>query len=148
MSDPHDLVSIYQGANTIEAHLVKNLLLDEGIEAVVSEENEPLVGLAMAQSRCVGGGQGRVRARDVIRQYEETLIARAERPYSTCPSCQATVIRGALGTSATSVTPPGQGPKSIRGRMPKKTKAKSKLPLQHDATLQSFAFQHHDQPRR
>ena len=92
MSDPHDLVSIYQGANTIEAHLVKNLLLDEGIEAVVSEENEPLVGLAMAQPDVLVGAKDEAGARDVIRQYEETLIARAERPDWTCPSCQATVI--------------------------------------------------------
>ncbi len=42
MSDPLELISVYQGANVTEAHLVKNLLLAEEINAVVSEEHEVL----------------------------------------------------------------------------------------------------------
>ena len=48
MSDPLDLVSIYKAANSIKAHMVKNLLSERGIESAVSEENEPLTGLPIA----------------------------------------------------------------------------------------------------
>jgi hypothetical protein len=41
MEDPQDLISVYQAANTTEAYIVHNLLVDAGIAAEVSEENEP-----------------------------------------------------------------------------------------------------------
>jgi hypothetical protein len=45
MSDLEDLVSIYKAANVTEAHLVKNIMLQAGIEARVTEEYDPLAAL-------------------------------------------------------------------------------------------------------
>lgn len=41
--DPNELVSIYQGSNITDAHRVRNLLLDDEIDAEVSEQ-APLAG--------------------------------------------------------------------------------------------------------
>ena len=54
MEDPQDLVSVYQAANTTEAYFVRNLLVDAGIAAEVSEENEPLAGSAGRPARRAG----------------------------------------------------------------------------------------------
>ncbi len=78
MSDPKDLVSVYQGANVTEAHLVMNLLLDEGIEAFVSEENEPLAGLSIAAPDVLVSVQDEERARKIIDEYDDKQIERAE----------------------------------------------------------------------
>lgn len=76
--DPKELVSVYQGANTTEAHLAMNLLLDEGIEAFVSEENEPLAGLSIAAPDVLVARQDEVRARQILSEYEDRQIERAE----------------------------------------------------------------------
>ena len=92
MSDPQNLVSVYQATNVTEAHLVKNLLLDEEIEAFVSEENEPLAGLPIAQCDVLVKASDEARAVGIVGEYEQSLIERAERPDWTCPQCKATVI--------------------------------------------------------
>lgn len=91
MEDPNDLVSVYQGANVTEAHLVMNLLLEQGIEASVSEENEPLAGLSIASPDVLVKRSDEVRARALIETMEDDQIRRAERPDWTCPKCAATV---------------------------------------------------------
>lgn len=78
MSDPQDLVSIYRAANSIEANLVKNLLADEGIEAAVTEENEPLAGLDITPPDVLVRVSDETRARRFIADYEEKLIEQAE----------------------------------------------------------------------
>ncbi len=78
MSDPKDLVSVYTGANVTEAHLVMNLLLDEGIDAFVSEENEPLAGLSIAAPDVLVRTEDEVRARAIIDDYDDRQIERAE----------------------------------------------------------------------
>lgn len=78
MADPQDLVSIYRAANSIEANLVKNLLADEGIDAVVTEENEPLAGLDITPPDVMVRISDEKRARDFIADYEEKLIEEAE----------------------------------------------------------------------
>lgn len=78
MSDPKDLVSVYQGANVTEAHLVMNLLLDEGIDAFVSEENEPLAGLSIAAPDVLVRTEDEARARKIIDEYDDKQIERAE----------------------------------------------------------------------
>lgn len=93
--DPKELVSVYQAQNVTEAHLVMNLLLDEGIEATVSEENEPLAGLSIAPPDVLVKREDEVRARVVIEQYDDVQEARADRPDWKCPACGATVL-GAL----------------------------------------------------
>jgi hypothetical protein len=76
--DPKELVSVYQGANPTEAHLVMNLLLDEGIEAFVSEENEPLAGLTIAAPDVLVARENEARAREIIDNYDDLQIERAE----------------------------------------------------------------------
>lgn len=76
--DPKELVSVYQGANTTEAHLVMNLLLDEGIEAFVSEANEPLAGLTIVAPDVLVARENEVRAREIIDDYDDKQIERAE----------------------------------------------------------------------
>ena len=76
--DPKELVSVYKGANTTEAHLVMNLLLDDGIEAFVSEENEPLAGLTIAAPDVLVPRESEVRARQIIDDYDDRQIERAE----------------------------------------------------------------------
>lgn len=91
MADPEDLVSVYQGANVTEAHLVMNLLLEQGIEASVSEENEPLAGLSIVPPDVLVKRADEVRARAVIDAMEDDQIRRAERAEWKCPKCAATV---------------------------------------------------------
>jgi hypothetical protein len=95
LSDPKDLISVYQGENVTEAHLVMNLLLDEGIEAFVSEENEPLAGLSIAAPDVLVGRNDEIRARSIIERYDNQQLQRAARPDWKCPACGAKVI-GAL----------------------------------------------------
>ncbi|HEX3658709.1 MAG TPA: DUF2007 domain-containing protein [Pirellulales bacterium] len=89
MSDPEALVSIYQAANVTEAHLVKNLMLDAGIAAVVSEENEPLAGLSIAAPDVLVQQRDFARAEQIIEQYEERQVARMEGPQWKCAACGA-----------------------------------------------------------
>lgn len=95
MSDPKDLVSVYKGENVTEAHLVMNLLLEEGIEAFVSEENEPLAGLGIAAPDVLVGRADEVHARSIIERYDNEQLVRATRPDWKCPKCGAKVL-GAL----------------------------------------------------
>ncbi len=94
MSDPDELVTIYKAENVTEAHLVKNLLVDEGIDAVVTEENEPF-SLTITPTEVLVRRADEARARAVIEVYDAEQERRAERPDWTCPACGAHVI-GAL----------------------------------------------------
>lgn len=92
MEDPNDLVSVYQGENVTEAHLVKNLLLDEGIDASVSEENEPFASLPIVPPDVLVRRADEARARKIVERYDAEQVARADRPDWTCPKCGATVV--------------------------------------------------------
>ena len=46
-NDHGEVVSAFKAQNVTEAHFVKDLLLQEGIEATVTDENEPLAGLSI-----------------------------------------------------------------------------------------------------
>ena len=78
MQDPQNLVKIYEAANSIEANLVKNLLADEGIQAVVTEENEPLAGLDITPPDILVRAADEERARAFINDYEDKQIEEAE----------------------------------------------------------------------
>ena len=86
-----DLVSVYAAANVTEAHFVKNLLIDEGIDAFVSEENEPLAGLPIAAPDVLVPKAREAEARRIVAKYEEDRIKRAHRPDWKCPNCGAEV---------------------------------------------------------
>ena len=92
MSDPDDLISVYRAAEVIEAHLVKDLLLDEEIDAVVSEENEPLAGLPIVPADVLVRRRDLARAQALVTEYDRRKIERAERPEWKCPGCGATVM--------------------------------------------------------
>jgi hypothetical protein len=91
LSQPDDLISVYQGENVTEAHLVMNLLLDEGIEAAVSGENEPF-SLTITPSDVLVRREDEARARAIIDRYDAEQVARADRPDWKCPACGANVI--------------------------------------------------------
>jgi rubrerythrin len=92
MSDPDDLISVYRAAEVVEAHLVKDLLIDEEIDAVVSEENEPLAGLPIVPADVLVRRRDLARAQALVAEYDRRKIERAERPEWKCPSCGATVV--------------------------------------------------------
>ncbi len=92
MDDPQDLVSIYRAANPTEAHFLMNLLLDEDIDAQVSEENEPFAGLPIVPPDVLVRKADEARARSIVAEYQREQVDRAERPDWTCPKCGATVV--------------------------------------------------------
>ncbi len=91
MSDPDELIPVYEAANVTEAHFVKNLLVDEGINASVSEENQAMT-LEITPSHVLIFRRDEARARAIIDKYDAEQELRAARPDWICPACQATVI--------------------------------------------------------
>jgi hypothetical protein len=89
--DPDELISIYRAAEVPEAYLVKNLLGDAGIEAQVTEPNEPLAGLPIVPADVLVRRRDLAQAEAFVREYDETKMERAERPDWKCPACNATV---------------------------------------------------------
>ncbi|HTM54265.1 MAG TPA: DUF2007 domain-containing protein [Pirellulales bacterium] len=89
--DPQELVSVYEAENVTEAHLVKNLLVDEGIEAVVSGEHDPF-SIPITASEVFVKRADEARAREIITTYDEEQERRADRPDWVCPACGATVV--------------------------------------------------------
>jgi len=92
LSDPDDLVTIYKAANTTEAHFVKNLLLDGGVEATVTEGYDPLGLPNVSPVEVMVRQRDEVGARPIVELYENEQIRRAERPDWICSKCGATVI--------------------------------------------------------
>jgi hypothetical protein len=91
LSDSDDLVAVYKAENVTEAHIVRNLLLDAGVDAVVSEENEPL-GLPITPTEVLVRRGDESRARPVVEDYDKLQKERADRPDWVCPACNATVV--------------------------------------------------------
>src|SRR5262245_51274237 len=91
MTDPKDLVAVYQAGDPTEAYLVKNLLIDEGIEATVTEDHEQFH-LPFSPSHVLVRRVDEERARAVVDAYDADQEARADRPDWTCPKCGATVV--------------------------------------------------------
>ena len=106
MSKSDDLISVYQGENVTESHLVMNLLLDEGIEATVVEENQPL-SLMITPSDVLVRREDEARARAIIERYDEEQVARADRPDWKCPACGASVIGAFDDCDACGAAKPG-----------------------------------------
>jgi hypothetical protein len=90
LSESDDLITIYEAANPTEAHLVMNLLVDEGIKAYVQEDEPfPLVNFP---SHVVVRREDEAQARAIIERYDAEQVARADRPDWKCPACGALVI--------------------------------------------------------
>jgi len=91
MSDPKNLVRVYRAANAPDAYMVKNLLEQEGIDAVVSEIVEPLPGTVDPPEVFVRQ-EDLPRAQPVVEEYDRQQVDRTERAEWTCPKCGATVV--------------------------------------------------------
>lgn len=78
-NDPNELVTVYTVANPIEAEIIKNALVDEGIACVLDNElqaAEPgLMGLEIKVQVPVHQAS---RAREFIEAHERSQIRRAE----------------------------------------------------------------------
>ena len=90
--DPQDLISIYRATSPVEAYLVRDLLMDENIDAQVSEANEPLAGLSIAAADVLVRRGDLPRAQALVEEYDRKKIERADRPEWKCSKCGATVI--------------------------------------------------------
>jgi rubrerythrin len=90
-SDPDDLITVYEAENVTEAYLVKNVLVDEGIEAVVAGEHEPF-SINITPTEVLVKRKDEQRARKIIAEYDAEQERRADRPDWVCPACGATVI--------------------------------------------------------
>jgi hypothetical protein len=77
MSQGDDLVSVYKGANTTDAYMIRNALIEEGIECRVSEVNEPFAGLSVALPDVLVRASDEQRARQIIEDMEQTQIKHA-----------------------------------------------------------------------
>lgn len=91
MDKPDDLVSVYQGENVTESHFVKNLINDEGIDAVVAGEHEPF-SLPWSHTDVLVRRADEARARAIVDRYDAEQERRAERPDWTCAACGAAVV--------------------------------------------------------
>jgi hypothetical protein len=78
LDDPENLVSVYRARNVTEAHFVKNLLLADEIDAVVSEENEPFAGVAVVPPDVLVHRKDRERAMEIVRQFEAHQVEHGE----------------------------------------------------------------------
>lgn len=87
MSDPADLISVYQANNPTEAYFVKNLLESRGVEAVVSEVNEPLAGLPIVAVDVLIKQADLPQAEAIVEEFNQDLAKRHDGPNWTCPAC-------------------------------------------------------------
>ena len=85
--DKDDLIDVYEAANSIEANLVKNLLVENGIEATVSEENEPLAGLTITPPNVYVRRVDEEKARVIVEEYEDEMDEKEDGPDWKCPKC-------------------------------------------------------------
>ena len=92
MGDPQDLVLVYQAENLTDAYFVRNLLVDAGVAAEVSEENEPLAGTAIDPPNVWVKAADETHAREIVAEFEKDQEERAARPDWVCPKCGAKVI--------------------------------------------------------
>lgn len=91
MSNPDELVAVFETSNVAEAHFVKNLLFDEGINASVTEADEPLA-LPITPAHVLVFRRDEDQARAIIDEYDDQQERRAARPDWKCPKCGVNVI--------------------------------------------------------
>jgi hypothetical protein len=72
MSDPQDLVCVYNATNPAKAELVRNLLEAEGIRAATGDTQGPFSGLAIAPSEVFVARSSEAAARAIIAQAEQS----------------------------------------------------------------------------
>jgi hypothetical protein len=71
-SHDHELVTVYEAANAVEAHIVCNLLLDDGLAAQVIDENDAFSGVSALNVAAVVVPRGdEARAQELVSEYED-----------------------------------------------------------------------------
>lgn len=71
MSDPQDLVCVYNATNPSKAELVRTLLEAEGIQAATGDTQNPFTGLAISPSEVFVARSSELAAREVIAAVEQ-----------------------------------------------------------------------------
>ncbi len=88
MSNEHvEVVSAFKALNVTEAHFVKDLLLQQGIDATVTDEHEPLAGLSIVPPDVMVRAEDEPRAREIIADYLRHRDPKQLAPDWTCPGC-------------------------------------------------------------
>jgi hypothetical protein len=82
------VVSAFKAQNLTEAHFVKDLLLQEGIDATVTDENEPLAGLPIVPPDVMVRLEDEPNARKIVADFLRGRKATDAAPDWTCPNCQ------------------------------------------------------------
>jgi Putative prokaryotic signal transducing protein len=73
--EPKDLVPVYTAADSVKAHIVKNLLEEEGIRAFIEDENQAgVTGLPTVEVRVLVESDRAEEARNLIEPHEEQVI--------------------------------------------------------------------------
>jgi hypothetical protein len=91
MADREGWVTVYHAADDVEAQIVLGLLDANDIEAGLLDQETGLPGLTVDSPQILVHPDDQERAEDVLDEYEEKLIERAERPDWKCPACGKTV---------------------------------------------------------
>jgi len=71
MSDPQDLVCVYNATNATKAELVRTLLESEGIRAVTGDTSNPFPGLSISPAEVYVQRTNEVAARSIIEAINE-----------------------------------------------------------------------------
>jgi hypothetical protein len=79
--------SIYKAQNVTEAHFVKDLLLQAGIDATVTDEHEPLAGLSIVPPDVMVRQSDESHAKEIIADYVRGRNKTDSAPDWTCPNC-------------------------------------------------------------
>ena len=70
MTDPHDLVCVYNATNAAKAEMVRNLLEAEGIRATTGDTHNPFPGLSIAPAEVFVEQSNADAARIIIAEVE------------------------------------------------------------------------------
>jgi hypothetical protein len=71
MSDPQDLVCVYNATNATKAELVRTLLESEGIRAVTGDTSNPFPGISIAPIEVYVQRTDEVAALDIVETINE-----------------------------------------------------------------------------
>lgn len=74
MSDPHDLICVYNATNPAQAELIRNLLDAEGIRAATGDTHNPFPGLSIAPAEVFVERSNEEAARSIITAAEHNHV--------------------------------------------------------------------------
>ena len=74
MSDPHDLICVYNATNPAQAELIRNLLDAEGIRAATGDTHNPFPGLSIAPAEVFVERSNEEAARSIIAAAEQNHV--------------------------------------------------------------------------